>query len=55
INFGPHAIAVPYLDFGNLSWGWHTITALDWFTPDRGGHLILWDLKLIIRFPPSSS
>ncbi|KAJ7602812.1 hypothetical protein DFH06DRAFT_1276311 [Mycena polygramma] len=21
-NFGPHAITVPHLDFGNLSWGW---------------------------------
>ncbi|KAF7342991.1 hypothetical protein MVEN_01729200 [Mycena venus] len=24
-------------------------------TPDRGGHLILWDLKLIIRFPLGST
>ncbi|KAJ7236141.1 hypothetical protein C8J57DRAFT_972166, partial [Mycena rebaudengoi] len=25
------------------------------FDPDHGGHLILWDLKLIISFPPSST
>ncbi|KAJ7164584.1 hypothetical protein C8R43DRAFT_1122461 [Mycena crocata] len=54
-NFGPHAITVPHLDFGNLSWGWCAITALGWFNPDLGGHLILWDLKLVIRFPPGST
>ncbi|KAJ7934639.1 hypothetical protein B0H13DRAFT_1591385, partial [Mycena leptocephala] len=54
-NFGPRAITCPHLDFGNLAWGWCAITALGWFDPDRGGHLILWDLKLIIRFPPGST
>ncbi|KAJ7429664.1 hypothetical protein B0H11DRAFT_1944453 [Mycena galericulata] len=54
-NFGPHAITVPHLDFGNLSWGWCAITALGYFDPDYGGHLILWDLKLVIRFPPGST
>ncbi|KAJ6492731.1 hypothetical protein C8R47DRAFT_975578 [Mycena vitilis] len=54
-NFGPHAITVPHLDFGNLAWGWCAITALGAFDPDVGGHLILWDLKLVIRFPPGST
>jgi hypothetical protein len=54
-NFGPHAITVPHLDFGNLSWGWCAITALGDFDPDIGGHLILWNLKLVIRFPPGST
>ncbi|KAJ7330276.1 hypothetical protein DFH08DRAFT_966845 [Mycena albidolilacea] len=54
-NFGPRAITCPHLDFGNLAWGWCAITSLGWFDPDRGGHLILWDLKLIIRFPPGST
>ncbi|KAJ7502267.1 hypothetical protein B0H11DRAFT_2365602 [Mycena galericulata] len=54
-NFGPYAITRPHLDFGNLSWGWCAITALGWFDPDIGGHLILWDLKLIIRFPPGAT
>ncbi|KAJ7742915.1 hypothetical protein B0H14DRAFT_3897734 [Mycena olivaceomarginata] len=47
-NFGRHAITVPHLDFGNLSWGWCAITALGRFNPDLGGHLVLWDLKLIV-------
>ncbi|KAJ6502987.1 hypothetical protein DFH09DRAFT_1335755 [Mycena vulgaris] len=54
-NFGPRAITLPHLDFGNLSWGWCAITALGRFDPDLGGHLILWDLRLIIRFPPGST
>ncbi|KAJ7880725.1 hypothetical protein B0H14DRAFT_3434270 [Mycena olivaceomarginata] len=31
------------------------ITALGSFDPDLGGHLVLWDLKLVIRFPPSAT
>ncbi|KAF8176160.1 hypothetical protein K438DRAFT_1770690 [Mycena galopus ATCC 62051] len=42
INFGPKT-------------GWCAITALGDFNPDRGGHLVLWDLKLVIRFPPGST
>ncbi|KAJ7833452.1 hypothetical protein B0H14DRAFT_3142596 [Mycena olivaceomarginata] len=38
-----------------FSWGWCSITSLGWFDADRGGHLILWDLKLIIRFPPGAT
>jgi hypothetical protein len=52
---GPHALTVPHLDFGNLSWGWCVITALGRFNPDLSGHLILWDLKFVIRFPPGST
>ncbi|KAJ7022227.1 hypothetical protein C8F04DRAFT_971749, partial [Mycena alexandri] len=37
-------------DFGDISWGWHAITALGWFDPDLGGHLILWNLKFVICF-----
>ncbi|KAJ7044746.1 hypothetical protein C8F04DRAFT_941520 [Mycena alexandri] len=54
-NFGPVTVTLPHIDFGNLAWGWCAITALGNFDPDRGGHLVLWDLKLIIRFPPGST
>ncbi|KAF8177101.1 hypothetical protein K438DRAFT_1908613 [Mycena galopus ATCC 62051] len=36
-NFSLQMITLPHLNFANLAWG---------------AHLILWDLKLIIRFPP---
>ncbi|KAJ7741229.1 hypothetical protein B0H14DRAFT_2637858 [Mycena olivaceomarginata] len=54
-NFGPRAICASHLDYANLSWGWCAITALGDFDPDLGGHLILWDLRLVIRFPPGST
>ncbi|KAJ7482921.1 hypothetical protein B0H11DRAFT_1723647 [Mycena galericulata] len=54
-NFGPRTVTLPHLDFANLAWGWCSITALGDFDPNKGGHLILWDLRLVIRFPPGSS
>ncbi|KAF8217889.1 hypothetical protein K438DRAFT_13693 [Mycena galopus ATCC 62051] len=47
-NFGPRAATCPHLDFRNLAWSWCAITALGWFDADLEGHIILWDLKLII-------
>ncbi|KAJ7462435.1 hypothetical protein FB451DRAFT_1139849 [Mycena latifolia] len=52
INFGPFTVTRQHLDFANLMWGWCAVTALGNFNPDLGGHLILWDLKLVIGFPP---
>ncbi|KAJ6461714.1 hypothetical protein C8R45DRAFT_941106 [Mycena sanguinolenta] len=54
-NFGPGAICAPHLDFANLAWGWCAITALGDFDPDVSGHLILWDLRLVIYFPLGST
>ncbi|KAJ7435752.1 hypothetical protein FB451DRAFT_1062275 [Mycena latifolia] len=54
-NFGPRTVTFPHLDYANLAWGWCSITALGNFDPNKGGHLILWDLRLVIRFPPGSS
>ncbi|KAJ7437066.1 hypothetical protein B0H11DRAFT_1754104, partial [Mycena galericulata] len=54
-NFGPHTVTLPHVDAANLAWGWCCITALGQFNPDLGGHLILWDLHLVIRFPPGST
>ncbi|KAF9015795.1 hypothetical protein BDZ89DRAFT_962460, partial [Hymenopellis radicata] len=44
-----------HTDQGNLAWSWCAITALGNYNPDKGGHLIVWDLGLIIRFPPGST
>ncbi|KAJ7429912.1 hypothetical protein B0H11DRAFT_2264648 [Mycena galericulata] len=54
-NFGPSTVTLPHVDAANLAWGWCAITSLGHFNPDLGGHLILWDLNLIIRFPPGST
>ncbi|KAJ7135062.1 hypothetical protein C8R43DRAFT_1132972 [Mycena crocata] len=54
-NFGPSTVTFPHVDTANLAWGWCLITTLGKFDPDCGGHLILWDLGLVIRFPPGST
>jgi hypothetical protein len=54
-NFGPHACSFDHTDPANVPYGWCAITALGPFDPTRGGHLVLWDLKLVIEFPPGST
>ncbi|KAF9064135.1 hypothetical protein BDP27DRAFT_1384813 [Rhodocollybia butyracea] len=53
-NFGPQTVCLPHIDYGNLPFLWCWIWALGWFDWMKGGHLVLWDLKLIIKFPPGS-
>ncbi|KAJ6550568.1 hypothetical protein DFH09DRAFT_925835, partial [Mycena vulgaris] len=48
-------VALPHINALNLAWGWCAITALGNFDPDASSHLILWDLRLIICFPPGST
>ncbi|KAJ7032687.1 hypothetical protein C8F04DRAFT_1261767 [Mycena alexandri] len=54
-NLGPRTVTYPHYDGRNLLWGWCVVTALGWFDYKRGGHLILWDLRLVVEFPPGSS
>ncbi|SJK99854.1 uncharacterized protein ARMOST_03165 [Armillaria ostoyae] len=54
-NFGPLMLCFHHMDSGNLPFGWCTITTLGKFNYRRGGHLVLWDLKLVINFPPGST
>nr|GAT50650.1 predicted protein [Mycena chlorophos] len=54
-NFGPQTVTIPHLDLLNLAWGWCFITAFGNFDSNKGGHLILWDLKRVIRFPPGAT
>ncbi|KAL1711614.1 hypothetical protein EV715DRAFT_297890 [Schizophyllum commune] len=55
LNFGPKTVCFPHRDYGNLAFGWCAITALGNFDPDKGGELVLWDCKMVIRFPPGST
>ncbi|THU81353.1 hypothetical protein K435DRAFT_693757, partial [Dendrothele bispora CBS 962.96] len=51
-NFGPQTVAVEHLDHLNYIYGWCGITALGEYDYTKGGHLILWDLRMVIEFPP---
>ncbi|TDL21298.1 hypothetical protein BD410DRAFT_724625 [Rickenella mellea] len=55
VNFGPNVACFPHVDDHNLAHGWCAITALGEFDPTQGGHLVLWDLNLIIEFPAGST
>ncbi|KAJ7726080.1 hypothetical protein B0H14DRAFT_3620326 [Mycena olivaceomarginata] len=50
-NFGPNVWTFKHRDVLNLAFGWCAIQALGKFDATKGGHLILWDLKLVIEFP----
>ncbi|KAJ7862608.1 hypothetical protein B0H14DRAFT_3863084 [Mycena olivaceomarginata] len=50
-NFGPNVWTFKHRDVLNLAFGWCAIQALGQFDATKGGHLILWDLKLVIEFP----
>ncbi|TFK85451.1 hypothetical protein K466DRAFT_494704, partial [Polyporus arcularius HHB13444] len=54
-NFGPRVITRVHLDYLNYAFGMCSVTALGKFNYRRGGHIILWDAKLIIEFPPGST
>jgi len=54
-NLGPRTVTYPHLDFFNAAFGWCAITALGSFDYRKGGHLILWDLDLVIEFPPGAT
>jgi hypothetical protein len=45
---------VKHRDVLNCPFGWCAIHALGSFDPKCGGHLILWDLKMAIEFPPGA-
>jgi hypothetical protein len=44
-----------HTDFNNVAYGLCGITALGNFDPTLGGHLVLFDLGLVIEFPPGST
>ncbi|KAL0562620.1 hypothetical protein V5O48_019464, partial [Marasmius crinis-equi] len=55
VNFGPQTVCLPHRDTKNLAFGWCAITALGKFDWRKGGHLVLWDLHLVVEFPPGAT
>ncbi|KAJ7106235.1 hypothetical protein C8R44DRAFT_638622, partial [Mycena epipterygia] len=54
-NFGPNVWTFKHRDVLNVPFGWCAVQALGLFDPRKGGHLVLWDLKLVIEFPAGST
>ncbi|KAL0572706.1 hypothetical protein V5O48_009257 [Marasmius crinis-equi] len=55
VNFGPNTITYPHRDLKNLAFGLCAITAFGNYDWTKGGHLVLFDLKLVIEFPPRTT
>ncbi|KAJ3762348.1 hypothetical protein EV360DRAFT_35943 [Lentinula raphanica] len=51
LNLGPRTTTVEHLDHKNYIYGWCAVTALGNFDHRTGGHLVLWDLKLVVELP----
>jgi hypothetical protein len=54
-NLGPQTVCKRHFDFANLAFGWCAVTAVGRFDAEKGGHLILWELGLVVEFPPGST
>jgi hypothetical protein len=55
VNFGPKTTCYRHTDNRNLPFGWCAITSLGEFDPKKGGHIVLWDCRLVVEFPPGST
>jgi hypothetical protein len=54
-NLGPRVYTKPHRDMENLTQGFSSITSFGSFDYKKGGHLLLWDLGITIKFPAHST
>lgn len=54
-NLGSSVVTKLHRDFHNVIFGMCAIHALGRYDYTKGGHLILWDWKIVIEFPPGTS
>ncbi|KIJ69921.1 hypothetical protein HYDPIDRAFT_77658 [Hydnomerulius pinastri MD-312] len=54
-NCGPQVVTSEHVDSTNIPYGLCPIWAGGQFDPVAGGHLILFDLGLVVQFPPGST
>ncbi|KAJ7655778.1 hypothetical protein DFH06DRAFT_933637, partial [Mycena polygramma] len=54
-DLGPQTVTRPLLAVHQSGWCWIAITVLGEFDADRGGHLVLWDLGRLLRFPAGTT
>lgn len=50
-NLGNRVATKKHIDAQNCPFGWCLITALGDFDSTKGGHLVLWDLGIVLEFP----
>ncbi|KAK7032699.1 hypothetical protein R3P38DRAFT_2773238 [Favolaschia claudopus] len=50
-NLASNVWTFKHRDVRNLPYGWCAVQSMGHFDPTKGGHLILWDVKLVVEFP----
>ncbi|TFK60486.1 hypothetical protein BDN72DRAFT_779344, partial [Pluteus cervinus] len=53
-NLGPRTVSLDHTDASNVGYGLCALVSLGNFDSTKGGHLVLFDLGLIVPFPSSS-
>lgn len=53
-NFGPDVWTYKHRDVLNCPFGWCAVQSLGRFDTTKGGHLVLWEARLVIEFPSGS-
>ncbi|TFK60591.1 hypothetical protein BDN72DRAFT_779221 [Pluteus cervinus] len=53
-NLGPSTVSLEHTDAGNVGYGLCALVALGEFDYRAGGHLVLFDLGLMVQFPPGA-
>ncbi|KAI0348999.1 hypothetical protein OH77DRAFT_264899 [Trametes cingulata] len=54
-NLGPRCVCIPHNDHLNVAWGMCAITAIGDYNPVVSAHLVLWQYRMVIEFPPAST
>ncbi|KAH9483731.1 hypothetical protein JR316_0003207 [Psilocybe cubensis] len=54
-NLGSVVCTIPHFDIKNCPYGWCAIQSLGKFNAKKGGHFVVWGLKVAIEFPAGST
>ncbi|KAI0352180.1 hypothetical protein OH77DRAFT_824378 [Trametes cingulata] len=54
-NLGPRCVCIPHNDHLNVAWGMCAITAFGDYNPVVSAHLVLWQYRMVVEFPPAST
>ncbi|KAF9009765.1 hypothetical protein BDZ89DRAFT_964684, partial [Hymenopellis radicata] len=55
VNFSDNVICEDHTDDSNKPDGWCGVTSMGLFDPQKGGQMVLWDLKVILDFPSGTT
>lgn len=54
-NFGPRTVSTKHRDFSNIPFGLCAVTALGRFNHRTSAHMVMWEPRLVLEFPASTT